>query len=91
MPIMLARFSSGDYIPFECDEDFDEDLIYSSACHTVARYVVKNPKLLDEVLEYLNLPAEEEEELRSAYQNIQAEEIGEYLYDDQNWVTVEEG
>ena len=89
MATKFACLPSGDRIAFECEDTWNEDLIYSSACHAVARHVVEISKLLDEVLEYLELSSGEKEDLKSSPKYEQAEEIGEYLYDEQNWVTVE--
>ena len=86
----IACFSSGDRISFDHDDAWDSELIYSSACHTVARYIVENSEMLDEVLAYLSLDEETEADFRSRNKCHQAEDLGEYLYYDENWVTVEE-
>ena len=85
----VAHFLS-DSVVFQCEDDWSEDFIYSSACHSSARYIVEHSDLFNQVLSYLSLDELEEEHLRSLPKNLQAEEIGEYLYDDSNFVTVEE-
>ena len=83
----IATFFDDELI-FECAEP-EEEFVYSSACCSVARYVVnQRPELLKEIFVYFGFDEDDISEFNSLIPMLQVEELGDKFYDDSNWIFV---